>query len=99
LGRTATVLYIACLHLLRFSWHVFPKQALDLAVEVEALARQYHIATAAGQPTLLSDDEMSVILAKFRTYGKQESELAGLGEFDRKHAVIPPPRRDLVSKL
>eukprot|EP00038_Savillea_parva_P003031 m.120182 g.120182 ORF g.120182 m.120182 type:complete len:272 (+) comp11050_c0_seq3:4513-5328(+) len=75
------------------------RKALDLAVEVETLARQYHLATVAGQPTLLGDDEMDVILAKFRTYGKQESELAGLGSFDRKHAVIPPPRRDAPSKL
>eukprot|EP00038_Savillea_parva_P003029 m.120160 g.120160 ORF g.120160 m.120160 type:complete len:104 (+) comp11050_c0_seq2:5131-5442(+) len=82
-----------------FTLSVDCAQALDLAVEVETLARQYHLATVAGQPTLLGDDEMDVILAKFRTYGKQESELAGLGSFDRKHAVIPPPRRDAPSKL
>lgn len=82
-----------------YTFTVAIRQALDLAIEVEGLARQYHIATAAGQPTLLGDDEMSVILAKFRTYGKQESELSGLGAFDRKHAVIPPPRRDLAAKL
>lgn len=75
-------------------------QALALAVEVETLARQYTIATAGGQPTLLSDAEMSVILAKFKTYGKQPDELVGLGTFDKMHAVIPPPRRDLPpSKL
>ena len=79
---------------------MFRRQALALAVEVETLARQFTIATAGhGQPTLLGDDEMSVILAKFKTYGKQPGELAGLGAFDKMHAVIPPPRRDLPSKL
>jgi L-fuculose-phosphate aldolase len=43
--------------------------ALALAVEVEALAEQYWRALQIGEPTLLSEAEMAVVLAKFRTYG------------------------------
>ena len=42
----------------------------------------------------LSDAEMEIILAKFKTYGKQTEEIAGMSSFQRTHAVIPPPRRD-----
>ena len=45
-------------------------QALALAVEVEALAEQYWRALQIGEPTLLSDAEMAVVLEKFRTYGE-----------------------------
>jgi L-fuculose-phosphate aldolase len=43
--------------------------AFALAVEVEALCEQYWRALQIGQPVVLSDDEMKVVVEKFRTYG------------------------------
>ena len=45
--------------------------ALALAVDVEALCEQYWRALQIGKPNLLSDDEMAVIVEKFRTYNAQ----------------------------
>jgi L-fuculose-phosphate aldolase len=47
--------------------------ALALAVEVEALAEQYWRAIQIGEPNLLSDAEMELVLAKFATYGQPDS--------------------------
>jgi L-fuculose-phosphate aldolase len=44
--------------------------ALALAVEVEALAEQYWRALQIGEPSLLSDAEMDIVLAKFASYGQ-----------------------------
>jgi len=44
--------------------------ALALAVEVEALAEQYWRALQIGEPNILSDSEMDVVLAKFASYGQ-----------------------------
>lgn len=44
--------------------------ALALAVEVETLAEMYWRAMAVGEPTLLSDDEMARVVARFDSYGK-----------------------------
>ena len=46
-------------------------KALWLAVEVEALARQYVIALQIGGPELLSEAEIQRVLKKFRHYGYQ----------------------------
>jgi L-fuculose-phosphate aldolase len=45
--------------------------ALALAIEVEALAEQYWRALQIGEPNLLSDAEMDVVLEKFKHYGQQ----------------------------
>jgi L-fuculose-phosphate aldolase len=45
--------------------------ALALAIEVEGLAEQYWRALQIGAPNLLSDEEMDIVLEKFRSYGKQ----------------------------
>jgi L-fuculose-phosphate aldolase len=45
--------------------------ALGLAVEVEALCEQYWRALQIGKPNLLSDDEMTVVVEKFKTYNTQ----------------------------
>lgn len=45
-------------------------KALALAVEVETLAEMYWRALQVGEPVLLSDAEMDVVIAKFRTYGQ-----------------------------
>lgn len=47
-------------------------RALLLAIEVENLARQYAIALSAGEPVILDEGEMAVVLEKFKTYGQQE---------------------------
>lgn len=44
--------------------------ALALAVEVESLCEQYWRALQIGNPALLPDEEMAVVIDKFRTYGK-----------------------------
>jgi L-fuculose-phosphate aldolase len=44
--------------------------ALALAVEVETLAEMYWRALQVGEPRLLPDDEMRVVLAKFAAYGQ-----------------------------
>jgi L-fuculose-phosphate aldolase len=46
-------------------------QALDLAIEFESLCEQYWRALQIGQPKLLPDEEMQVVLEKFRSYGQQ----------------------------
>jgi L-fuculose-phosphate aldolase len=45
--------------------------ALKLAVEVETLAAMYWRALQVGDPVLLDADEMTRVLEKFSTYGKQ----------------------------
>ena len=47
------------------------QRALALAVEVEALCEQYWRALQIGKPNLLSDDEMAVVVEKFKTYNMQ----------------------------
>ena len=45
--------------------------ALALAVEVETLARMYWQALQIGEPALLDEAEMRVVIDKFQTYGQQ----------------------------
>jgi L-fuculose-phosphate aldolase len=44
--------------------------ALALAVEVETLAEMYWRALQVGEPTILADAEMQVVLEKFARYGQ-----------------------------
>ena len=48
-----------------------PAAALELAHEVEVLAEQYMKLLTLGKPALLPDDEMAVVLERFKTYGQQ----------------------------
>ena len=48
--------------------------ALALAVEVEALAEQYWRALQIATPNLLSEDEMEIVLEKFRSYGQPDAQ-------------------------
>lgn len=48
--------------------------ALDLALEVEALAGQYLRAAAVGEPVLLSAEEMERVLERFASYGRPVKE-------------------------
>jgi len=66
-------------------------KALWLANETECLARQYICALSTSlEPNILPDAEMEVMLAKFKTYGKQPRELEALTEFERRHAIAAP---------
>lgn len=44
--------------------------ALELAQEVESLAKQYQLVLALGEPKLLSEEQMQAVLEKFKTYGQ-----------------------------
>ncbi len=46
-----------------------PRQALDRAILLETLCRQYLMARAAGTPRLLDDAEMEAAQQRFKTYG------------------------------
>ena len=48
--------------------------ALALAVEVETLAEMYWRALQVGEPVLLSDAEMDVVLEKFTTTGSRPAD-------------------------
>ena len=48
-----------------------PAKAVSLAIEVEQLARQYCIASSLAPPVILSREEMSEVLEKFKTYGQR----------------------------
>ena len=50
------------------------EKALGLAVEVEALAKQYWAACQAGSPVILSDAQMAEVLARFKTYGHNRGQ-------------------------
>ncbi len=45
------------------------KRALWLAGEVETLAKQFHLSMLLGEPSILPDDEIERVVAKFGTYG------------------------------
>jgi L-fuculose-phosphate aldolase len=60
--------------------------ALSLAAQVEDLAAQYAAALAIGGVALLDAAEMARVVAKFRTYGRQDAEDA-----DLHHAGQSPP--------
>ena len=44
-------------------------EAMWAAVELETLARQYYHARAAGEPNILPDEEVAVVLERFESYG------------------------------
>jgi L-fuculose-phosphate aldolase len=45
------------------------EQALWRAVELETLAKMYHLALALGTPVVLPDDEVARLVERFKTYG------------------------------
>jgi L-fuculose-phosphate aldolase len=47
--------------------------ALELAAEVEVLAGQYYKVLTLGPANILNDDEMALLLEKFKTYGRNAS--------------------------
>ena len=65
-------------------------KALWLAIEIETLCKQYWVAKLAGEPVILEASQMTTVLARFATYGKQPGDLTARDTA----AVIPPVRRD-----
>ena len=55
----------------QIAWSATIAKALELAAEVETLARQYIDVLALGRPHILDDAEMDRVIEKFRSYGKQ----------------------------
>lgn len=55
--------------------HVSIARALALAVTVEELATQYLLCLPLGEPPILSDEEIAIVLQKFRTYGQQSRKI------------------------
>jgi L-fuculose-phosphate aldolase len=66
-------------------------KALWRAGEVETLCHQYWAALQAGKPVLLSTLQMTSVLARFKTYGKQPGELKKGDAL----SVVGPVRRDV----
>ncbi|WP_269582497.1 class II aldolase/adducin family protein [Roseibium sp. Sym1] len=64
------------------------RRALSVAEGVEDLADQYLSALVLGEPVILDSDEMTEILRKFKTYGKQTTELG-----DDQAAAFELPKR------
>ncbi len=62
--------------------------ALDLAAEVEVLSEQYYKVSTLGAPHILDNQEMSVVLDKFRFYGPKPApwdlKLTPRNAFDRQ---------------
>lgn len=69
-------------------------KALWRAGEVETVSHQYWAALQAGKPVLLNKKQMTSVLARFKTYGKQSDELGK----DDTPAVVAPVRRDAPKK-
>ncbi len=66
------------------------EKALALAVEIESLCKQYVITRQVGNPVILDDGEMAIVLEKFKTYGKQSAEL----DSSSTPAVEAPEKRN-----
>ncbi|MBM3551867.1 MAG: class II aldolase [Alphaproteobacteria bacterium] len=49
------------------------RRALWRAVELEALAQVYYLGALAGEPVVLSDDEIMRTVERFKTYGTREA--------------------------
>lgn len=48
--------------------------AFKMAMEVEELAKQYYLSLQIGDPVILDNEEMDIIVQKFKSYGKQKRE-------------------------
>lgn len=50
------------------------RTAFMVAEEIELVARIYYQARCAGEPVILSDEEMKRVIDKFKTYGQAQSD-------------------------
>lgn len=69
-------------------------KALWRAGEVETLSHQYWAALQAGTPVILDEKQMTTVLSRFKTYGKQPGDMKA-GDAP---AVQAPTRRDAPEK-
>lgn len=69
------------------------KRALWLAGEVETLARQYILARSLGDPGVLPDDEIAVVVEKFKSYGPRAKAADTATQKAAQKATGPAPRR------
>ena len=67
-------------------------KALWRAGEIEALCHQYWAALLAGKPFVLAETEMTSVLKRFGSYGKQAADIKGQDKSSL--AVFAPVRRD-----
>lgn len=67
-------------------------KALWLAGEIEAICHQFWAASVAGKPVVLAEPQMTSVLKRFKTYGRQPDALKA--EDVSAHAVFAPVRRD-----
>jgi len=51
-----------------------PEEAMELAVGIEALCRMYLLACSAGDPAVLTDQEMGDVLERFSDYGPRRPQ-------------------------
>lgn len=67
-------------------------QALWRAGEIEAMSHQYWAALLAGKPVVLADEQMTSVLKRFGSYGKQAADLKD--QDASTLAVFAPVKRD-----
>lgn len=68
------------------------EKALWLAGEIETNCHQYWAALLAGKPVVLSEEQMSSVLRRFKSYGKQAKDLQGVDP--AQLAVMMPVKRE-----
>ena len=68
------------------------EKALWLAGEIETNCHQYWAALLAGKPVVLDETQMTSVLRRFKSYGKQAKDLQGLDS--SQLAVMMPVKRD-----
>lgn len=56
-------------------YHDSLDKVLLLGIEIESLARQYWHACQLGEPVLLDDAQMTEVLERFKSYGKQPGDV------------------------
>lgn len=66
------------------------RAAFGLAVEIEALCRQYILSCQMGTPIILDDSELEIVLERFKTYGKQPTDIVG----SNRGLALAPTKRD-----
>ncbi|MEW6436691.1 MAG: class II aldolase/adducin family protein [Pseudomonadota bacterium] len=67
-------------------------QAMWRAVELEALAKMYVIARSIGRPHILPDEEVAIIVERFKSYGYQSEAVAALATPPRTRAAAKKPK-------
>ena len=70
-------------------------KALWRAGEIEALCHQFWAASLLGKPVVLDEKQMSTVLRRFKTYGKQAEDVKG--EETAALAVVAPQHRGAAS--